>query len=183
MTLGTPPPRGTCWCREQGCGEQGCWERVPWGGPASGCSSRLCSQLSLCPGLRLGSCGAPPHCPLREGRETGLPAAGAQLRTLGGLEGLRGFPRGARAASLLPAGGLRGACPLPSQGLPGLPGPGAWLRSQAWAPGDQLPGKEKMSCVQLPWWGGRQLGTCTRDTCRRDSCSPALCSLTPQLRA
>lgn len=64
-------------------------------------------------------------------------AARAQLWTLGGLEDLRGFPRGALASSLLPAGGLR--CARPLLGLRAAPAD--WPRGMAQLPGPSFQAK------------------------------------------
>lgn len=142
---------------------------LPWGAPAG---LRLPSRLSPCP-RRWVPAGSPALSSLGSGRDR--PAARAQLRTLGGLEDLRGFPRGTLASSCSPlAGGLAVPCSARSAGRPDGPAQG-----HGTAPRPALPVTGFQARRGRGWGsslGGRQP---VRATCRRGSWSPALCSVLP----
>lgn len=110
----------------------------------------------------------PLRCPLWEAGGTAV--ARAQLRTLGGLEDLRGFPRQQPlASSLLPAGGLCYACPLPGlraalaewQEGEWAPAQGHGTAPGAATPSDQLPGKASRRLGAAPVEGGSPSGPLT----------------------
>lgn len=129
-------------------------------------------SASAPPPLALGSCGLP--CIVLSGKRRDRPAARAQLRTLGGLEDLRGFPRGMLASSCSP---LVGSLCRP---LPGLRADLTdWPRGMAQLPDPALPVTGFQARRGRGWGssqGGRQL---VRATCKRGSWSPALCSVPP----
>lgn len=113
--------------------EQGCWEHLPGVSPAVGLGPfqlpghYLPRQRGPCHSRASGSWRrpgapalAPVHCPLWEAGERAT--ARAQLRTLGGLEHLRGFPRRAAATGFLSSPGWWAPLCLSSAGSAGSPG-------------------------------------------------------------
>lgn len=191
----------TCWGKEQGDGNICPGSALPWGGGGRGGQGPqgLCSFL----GTVFPASSAPAPCPAdpREGPLGACPpgsnswalsalgsrkdraVARAQLRTLGGLEDLRGFLRAA-AGFLCPPRWWALLCLSSawSAGSPGRPaggrvgtGPGAWHGSRAGAPSEQLPGKARRRRVFAAPVGRQPV----RAPCGRDSWSPGLCSQPP----